>query len=586
MSKQKSLSAASPELRRALKRLADAADESERAHAEAQVLKMKRAARAPLIQVLKLGAETVVGEIDESSARQLRRSSARLLGRLEAHSESRAVLCGALSDEDAKIRKLSATSLGRLGEAGGSATVEALSARLSSEPMAWVRAAVALALGALGGTSALVALEAHAASETFDAEDKREALAVRQALEKLRPRRARLSWLTTSPEAAWPGDALGMSVSLEVPVGLEDVAQTEAEELGLKTARRERGVLSVLGGVSPWAVWPTLRCARAARLELGSGPEVSLKGPESALEVARWLGTVAAVKAPGRWLMFQGDEASVRYRFSLEGVRVPRRQLSHWLRALRGHLEPLGWVDSPSSYDVMLMVAPGARGEGSRAWLQPSFAGDPRFDYRRRDVGASIDPVVGAGLARLVRTHDEATVLDPTCGSATLLIERAMLGAGPLMGRDHSPTAVQAAHVNLKAAGLKAEVAQHDSARLGGWRACDEVLANLPFGIRTGKGGAGRKGSGRRKESARSHDRSGGASSGGQAGGSLSRLYTSLFNHTLAHVRSGGRVLFYTTARHVLEEAAEAHQGQLKLRERRTIEAGGLSVGCWVWERR
>lgn len=571
MSKHKSSPGTPSELRRRLARLASAEDEGSRARAEAQILALKRAARGSLVKVLAQGAQSVVDGLDESSARQLKRSSARLLGRLEGDAESRAALREALSDEDAKIRKLSATSLGRLGEGEGSASLEALSARLSSEELAWVRAAIVLALGSLGGAAALEALEAHAAGEVFEAEDKREALAVRQALEKLRPRRARLSWLS-SGEEGWPGGELGVGVSLEAPVGLEDVVQREAQALGVRVTRRESGVLGVAGDVSPWVVWPSLRCVRAVRLELGSGPEVSLSHQASALEVARWLTTVSAIKAPARWLTFQGDEQVVRYRFSLEGVRVPRRQLGHWLRALRGQLEPLGWVDSPSSYDVTLVVAPGAKGGGSRAWLRPSFTGDPRFAYRRRDVGASIDPVVGAGLARLVRTHQEATVLDPTCGSATLLIERARLGAGDLVGRDHSPTAVEAAQVNLKAASVRAEVAKHDAARLGAWRPCDEVIANLPFGVRTGEGGAGRRGQGR--------------GGGGRGGAMLSRLYTSIFNHTLAHVRSGGRVLFYTSARKVLEEAAEAHRGQLKLRDRRTIEAGGLSVGCWVWERR
>src|SRR5262249_24429841 len=145
---------------------------------------------------------------------------------------------------------------------------------------------------------------------------------------------------------------------------------------------------------------------------------------------------------------------------------------------------PLGLVDGPSRYAIELVVE--SDGQGAQLLVRPSFVRDTRFSYRVRDVPAAIDPVIGAGLARLAFTSEQATVLDPTCGSATLLIERGQLGAEHLIGVDRAREAVEAAHTNLRAAGLlrRAAVSQGDSADARRWPAYDELLANLPFGLR------------------------------------------------------------------------------------------------------
>jgi predicted RNA methylase len=251
------------------------------------------------------------------------------------------------------------------------------------------------------------------------------------------------------------------------------------------------------------------------------------------------------------WLY--SDEEQVRYRFSLTR-NVRREALRVMLGAVRAACVPLGLEDSPSNYDLELIVE--GAGTASRLLIRPSFMRDERFAYRARDVGGSISPVVAACLARLACTGPAAAVLDPTCGSGTLLIERALLGgAQSLQGIDISPNAVAAAQTNVRAAGLarRIQVAQGDATRAESWPPCDEVLANLPFGLRTG-----------RRET------------------DLPQLYKALLSQIALRLRPSGRAVLYTTNKHIVEAALPAHKARLRLHRHLTVLAGGLWVHVWV----
>jgi 23S rRNA G2445 N2-methylase RlmL len=175
-------------------------------------------------------------------------------------------------------------------------------------------------------------------------------------------------------------------------------------------------------------------------------------------------------------------------------------------------------------------------------------------------VGAAINPVLGACLARVVRTGPAASVFDPTCGSATLLIERALLDPQTsLVGLDISPTACAAATTNIVAAGFQARIAvsRGDAADPSTWPICDEVLANLPFGLRTAREDA-----------------------------DLEALYRDLLGNLVKQLRSGGRALLYTSHRDLLQPLLEAHIDKLELRRRFRVRSGGLWVDAWLLEAR
>jgi len=102
--------------------------------------------------------------------------------------------------------------------------------------------------------------------------------------------------------------------------------------------------------------------------------------------------------------------------------------------------------------------------------------------YQQVHLPAALKPSVAATLVLLAQTTSTTRVLDPCCGSGTILIEAALQGAS-VCGGDRSPRAVAAARANVAAAGVKASVHQWDTTALPiATAAMDLVITNLPWG--------------------------------------------------------------------------------------------------------
>jgi 23S rRNA G2445 N2-methylase RlmL len=431
-----------------------------------------------------------------------------------------------LNDESPQARRIAAIALGKRGGKGAAA---ALRIALTQEDVSWVRPSMILALGRIGDDDARAALAG------IEPRSEAEAEALRKA-------RDRVS--TPATGFAWRADAAIDHAFASVPVGLEDVAVAEAVERGIAASKVRAGLIEL--GVKPAGLRDLLRCVHDVRLLVAEGP------------AGAFAETIRLARLP--WREWIGSESgSLPYRFSLENVRVTRQQFNDVLRLARETFAPLGLVDSPSNYAAMLRVE--ADADATRIWLVPTFETDERFTYRISDVGASINPVVGACLARLVLGTATRIIVDPTCGSGTLLIERARLDPGAIVsmlsGIDISPTAIRAATGNIIAAGLASRIAvrQGDGGDHAAWPDhCDEVLANLPFGHRT-------------------EDRN------------LDGLYRRIVGNIGRTLAVGGRALLYTAhAKTVV--ALLRRTPSLALREERRVESGGLQVGVWLVERR
>lgn len=123
--------------------------------------------------------------------------------------------------------------------------------------------------------------------------------------------------------------------------------------------------------------------------------------------------------------------------------------------------------------------------------IGPAGQGRPPRPFTQR-VGLA--PSLAAAAARLAGTPAPRVVLDPFCGSGTLLLEAAhRFPETRLLGLDWAPRAVVGARENLVAAGLeaRAEVVLGDALaladeHLGG--PVDLYLANPPHGVRLGRG--------------------------------------------------------------------------------------------------
>jgi tRNA (guanine6-N2)-methyltransferase len=102
--------------------------------------------------------------------------------------------------------------------------------------------------------------------------------------------------------------------------------------------------------------------------------------------------------------------------------------------------------------------------------------------YQQTHLPGALKPSVAAALVSLAQTTRTTTVLDPCCGSGTILIEAALQGAS-VCGGDRNPLAVAAAQANASAAGITGAIQQWDATALPLADAVmDRVITNLPWG--------------------------------------------------------------------------------------------------------
>jgi tRNA (guanine6-N2)-methyltransferase len=102
--------------------------------------------------------------------------------------------------------------------------------------------------------------------------------------------------------------------------------------------------------------------------------------------------------------------------------------------------------------------------------------------YQRAHLPGALKPPVAAALALLAQTTSTTMVLDPCCGSGTILIEAALQGA-IVCGGDCSPLAVASAQANASSASINVPIQQWDATALPIADAVmDRVITNLPWG--------------------------------------------------------------------------------------------------------
>ena len=165
--------------------------------------------------------------------------------------------------------------------------------------------------------------------------------------------------------------------------------------------------------------------------------------------------------------------------YRIEAGKYPPDQRQKVIRKISSGLGSFGYMDNPSAYSFELR----AHRNGS---VYAVFANSNRFSYRKKSISASINPVTAASVMQLCKPYfkDNADVLDPFCGSATMLIERSLAKpANKLVGVDKSPIAVKAAVANRKASDIDISIVKSDIIHFGGLK-FDEIITNMPFGNR------------------------------------------------------------------------------------------------------
>jgi tRNA (guanine6-N2)-methyltransferase len=109
-------------------------------------------------------------------------------------------------------------------------------------------------------------------------------------------------------------------------------------------------------------------------------------------------------------------------------------------------------------------------------------------DYKVAHFPGSLRPSVAAAMAVLSQPTDDDVVLDPLCGAATILIERAHLGRYRLLlGGDSDPRTLEAARENVGPRYKPIELRQWDATALPlADGAATRIITNLPWGRKLG----------------------------------------------------------------------------------------------------
>lgn len=144
------------------------------------------------------------------------------------------------------------------------------------------------------------------------------------------------------------------------------------------------------------------------------------------------------------------------------------------------------FVNSPSNYFCELRLV---LGDEPAAFAKLYFPKDERFDYRIGSVPASINPVIAANIMQFSYRYlkKNARVIDPCCGSATLLIERSKFNnTAELVGVDRDIQALKIAKKNSLAAKVNIDLIGGNLLTFNPNNKFDELIANLPFGSRVG----------------------------------------------------------------------------------------------------
>ena len=271
-------------------------------------------------------------------------------------------------------------------------------------------------------------------------------------------------------------------------------------------------------------------------------PTADLKRLRCYLDALYDIGAMGDYESAARTLSGWGCEGC---QYRVEAGGLPPQQRREAIRAVSAGLSRWGYEDNPSAYAFEIRLLDG------RMWAV--FPGGDRFAYRKQSIPASIHPVTAASIMRLCRPYmkKNARVLDPFCGSGTMLIERAkILPAQSLVGVDISSAAIRAACANRKASGIKFALIHGDALKFGPGR-YDEVVSNMPFGIRVS-----------------GHARN-------------ERLYAAFVDRLCLLLEDGGYAFLLTQEKKLMREALNAVTA-LRLLKEEVFESGGLSPTLYI----
>ena len=453
-------------------------------------------------------------------------SFARRIG--ERLSQNREPLYAVLRSEDAKTRKNAARLCALVG---GDEDVPALSEALLSETQRFVRPSYLLALGAIATGGAEAVLRAYTVTPAATEPEKKHVAAENEAL------RLALSKFAKVDKHSFTALPHPYVLELRCPKGLAQSTVQELAELGFAT----EAVFSDAVRVHT-AEFAKLFQARSFSEALFCVADRCLATPrEVAHRTAKFLRELLLSSHRGGGVF--------GYRTELRG-QADRGAFARELAAL---MDDATLLNAPSGYEAEVRVELHTNGLAN-VYVKLFTLPDDRFAYRTASLPASIQPSVAAAVLRHVREHFKANarVLDPCCGSGTLLFEREKLSpCAALTGVDIAHRAVEIARANSAKGESGAKFVINDAQRFEAHSPYDEIISNLPFGNRVG-----------------SHDNN-------------ERLYFALLNRLPQWLDRDGVAVFYTMEFSLMRRLIRQNP-RLRLVSEAKTQAGGLQPGIFV----
>ncbi len=139
-------------------------------------------------------------------------------------------------------------------------------------------------------------------------------------------------------------------------------------------------------------------------------------------------------------------------------------------------------LNSTSEYEIEIRLI--ANKKGQYVPLLKLFTiPDTRFDYRKEVLPTSIAPVNAALMMQLAKEYlkEDAQVLDPFCGTGTMLIERCRLSrCNSVYGLDILEEAVEKARFNTELSHLPIHYINRDYFDFRHDYLFDEIITNMP----------------------------------------------------------------------------------------------------------
>jgi predicted RNA methylase len=159
---------------------------------------------------------------------------------------------------------------------------------------------------------------------------------------------------------------------------------------------------------------------------------------------------------------------------------------SIFTRKLATELEDLSkgqLINSTSDYEVELRLIANKDGLFYPC-LRLLTIKNPRFDYRKNAIAASIHPSTAALIMELAKDYlkEDAQIMDPSCGVGTMLIERnKKVPAREMYGTDIYGEAIAFARENTELAGMRINYIHRDFMDFKHDYLFNEIVTNMPL---------------------------------------------------------------------------------------------------------